>query len=322
MQLKQIIILGGVTLIMGGLLSLEIHKSGVPAQQNIRNARGGTAVQAAMASGQGGQSGQSFSGGGAAGGGAHGTADSPGIENAIIRSTVQALSDKQKREFGRLDNRVKALEPKASEDLAAFWQKAGRPGLAGIVQFRENAQVTGTTSENSWLKAGDLFRTAIAVLQASESVKSGKTDSLARTRDAAFYAAKAINCYQKALAIDPKSLAAQTGLGVCYVSSSDNPMQGIGLLLGVVKQDPQNIDANFNLGLFSMRSGQYDKAIQRFQTVVRKQNNGEAWFYLAQAYEQKGDKALAVEAYQTSKKYITDQATRASIDQLIQQTIN
>jgi len=319
MHLKQIAILGGVTLIMGGLISIDIHKAGVPAQQNIRNARGGTAAQAAMAPGKGGQSGQSFSG---AGVGAHETADSPEIENLLIRSAVHSLSDRQKKEFWRLDNRVKALEPKASEDLENFWRKAGRAGLAGIVQFRENAQAASTTSEKSWLSAGDLFRTGIAVLQASESAGSVKADSVARTREVAFYAAKAINCYQKALAIDPKSLVAQTGLGVCYVSASDNPMQGIGLLLAVVKQDPKNIDANFNLGLFSMRSGQYDKAIQRFQTVVRKQNNGEAWFYLAQAYEQKGDKALAVEAYQTSKKYITDQATRASIDQLIQQTIN
>jgi cytochrome c-type biogenesis protein CcmH/NrfG len=43
-------------------------------------------------------------------------------------------------------------------------------------------------------------------------------------------------------------------------------MQGITLLLEVVKQDPNNHAANLNLGMFAMKSGQYDKAVIRFKT--------------------------------------------------------
>jgi cytochrome c-type biogenesis protein CcmH/NrfG len=38
-------------------------------------------------------------------------------------------------------------------------------------------------------------------------------------------------------------------------------MQGIALLLEVVAKDPNNFSANLNLGMFAMKSGQYDKAV-------------------------------------------------------------
>ena len=125
---------------------------------------------------------------------------------------------------------------------------------------------------------------------------------------------KAVNAYQKALALKPASLDAQTGLGVAYVSGTSNPMQGIQLLLGVVAKDPQNTKANMNLGLFSMKSGQFDKAVVRCKTVIAKKQDAEAWFYLASSYESLGQKSEAISAYEKSKELAGDPGLTKFVD--------
>ena len=149
--------------------------------------------------------------------------------------------------------------------------------------------------------------------------KQGKVFKLSSNEQPLGASPKAVAAYQQVLKTDSGNLDAKTGMGVCYVSGSSNPMQGITLLLGVVSKDPGNVNANFNLGLFSMRSGQYDKAIGRFQNVVKTAPDGEAYFYLAQAFQNLNRKKEAVEAYRNARKYIHDAETVSSIDHLIQQ---
>ena len=48
-----------------------------------------------------------------------------------------------------------------------------------------------------------------------------------------------------------------------------NPMQGIMMLRGILDEDPQNEKALFNMGRLSMVSGQFEIAIQRFETLVK-----------------------------------------------------
>lgn len=50
--------------------------------------------------------------------------------------------------------------------------------------------------------------------------------------------------------------------------NGENPMEGIVLLKELVEKDSTNVDAQYYLGLFSVKSGQLDKAEQRFQTVL------------------------------------------------------
>ncbi len=44
--------------------------------------------------------------------------------------------------------------------------------------------------------------------------------------------------------------------------------EGIQKLLAVVRQDPDNVKANYHLGLFSIESGQLEKAEKRFEKLV------------------------------------------------------
>ena len=128
---------------------------------------------------------------------------------------------------------------------------------------------------------------------------------------------KATTCCQSALEKDPNNLDAKSGLGSCIVDAGQNPMQGIQLLLAVVKVDSLNLNANLNLGLFSMKSGQFDKAIKRFETVAKLKPNAEIYGMLADAYEQTGNNEAAIAALKKAKAYIIDKDILVNIDNYI-----
>lgn len=64
---------------------------------------------------------------------------------------------------------------------------------------------------------------------------------------------------------DPDSLKLQQAVELV---NGENPMAGITLLREMVAEDSTNVDAHYYLGLFSVKSGQLDKAIDRFERVL------------------------------------------------------
>lgn len=56
---------------------------------------------------------------------------------------------------------------------------------------------------------------------------------------------------------------------VQLVQSGQNPMEGITRIRALVEADSTFEDAHLWLGAFSLQSGQRDKALERFQTVIR-----------------------------------------------------
>jgi len=159
-----------------------------------------------------------------------------------------------------------------------------------------------------WLKAGDKF-----------------TEAYQQTADTLMQPAlvqKAINAYQQADKLQPNTTEVKTGLGIAYVSGTPNPMQGIQLLLEVVKNDPKNLKANLNLGLFSMKSGQYEKAVERFKTVLSIAPSAEAWFYLASSYENMGMKSDAIGAYLKTKEIAADPNMSQFVDRKVNELSN
>ncbi len=163
-----------------------------------------------------------------------------------------------------------------------------------------------STFEN-WLKTGDAFSEAYSNLQDTVMVP--------------VLTQRAIHAYEVALSLNENSLEAKTGLGSAFVTGA-NPMQGITMLLEVVKEDPKNSKANFNLGLFSMQSRQFDKAVDRFKTVVEEAPSAEAWFYLATSYENIGLKKEAINAYEKSKQLAADPSLSQFIDRKIDELSN
>ncbi|MGJ1316853.1 tetratricopeptide repeat protein, partial [Sphingobacterium multivorum] len=127
----------------------------------------------------------------------------------------------------------------------------------------------------------------------------------------------AIHAYEAALKANTSSLDAKTGLGAAMVSGTNNPMAGIALLREVVAADPKNLEANKTLGLFSLQSRQFDKAIERFKTVIDQKPDAESYFYLATGYENIGMKKEAVTAFQKSKELAADPSLSQFIDRKI-----
>ncbi|WP_443944945.1 tetratricopeptide repeat protein [Pedobacter sp. AW1-32] len=163
-------------------------------------------------------------------------------------------------------------------------------------------------SSKTWLAAGNQF------IKAFESTQ----DSIAQP----LLLQKANASFKNALEKDPANIDAKTGLGVTIVNGLGAPMEGIAMLLEVVSKDPKNVKANMNLGLFSIKSGQFDKAIPRFNTVIATAPTPEAYFYLGTALENLDRKQEAVDAYLKSKKLAANPTLSSFIDKKVAELRN
>jgi len=112
---------------------------------------------------------------------------------------------------------------------------------------------------------------------------------------------------ENALKINPANDSSKIGLGACYIfgNLSTNPMEGILPVREVVQRDPGNVYGQMVLGLGGKKSGQFDKAIERFQAVLKVDpQNVEAVFHIAESYDLKGDKANAIVYYEKAKQMV------------------
>lgn len=118
---------------------------------------------------------------------------------------------------------------------------------------------------------------------------------------------------------DAKNLDAKSKLALTFVDS-DNPMQGILMLRDVVKENPNHELATYNLGLMSMRTRQWDKAVERFQKLAEiNPQSTQAYFYLGVSYKELGETDLARKALQQAKALTKDEAVLSSIDDALEQ---
>jgi tetratricopeptide (TPR) repeat protein len=198
--------------------------------------------------------------------------------------------------------------------LAKQWDDVNQPAPAA---FYYQAIARNENAFADWLNAGTHFNDAFKLTQ----------DTLAQPA----FVANAIESFKNATKLQPQSLEAKTGLGVAYVNQTSlgitdadggSPMQGIMLLLDVVKQDPNDRSANLSLGLFAMKSGQYEKAVQRFKTIIAQKPEVEPYFYLAESYKQLGMKKEAIAAYQKCREMMPDPAFDQRIDEYIKELKN
>ncbi|WP_299455700.1 tetratricopeptide repeat protein [uncultured Microscilla sp.] len=163
-------------------------------------------------------------------------------------------------------------------------------------------------SINSWMQAGNayLFAARFALNQA----KVEKSVQNARG-----YFNQVLK--QKEDFLDAKAQMAQTYL---MVPNKQNPMQGVQMLLQVIKKDPNNQLALFILGERSMQVRKYDKAIERFEKLLSlNPKNENAQYYLGMAYVETGKKLKALEIFKNIEKVSTDSAKVAGARSYLQQ---
>lgn len=191
---------------------------------------------------------------------------------------------------------------KLAQSLAQKWDDVEMPVPSAL--YLEQIASKEPRLEN-WLNAGGRFMKAFDL-----------------TRDSIMQPAllqKANIAYTKALALDSTNVDAKTGLGITIVNGMGMPMEGIAMLLDVVKKDPKNLKANMSLGTFAIKSGQFDKAIDRFKDIIAQKPSPDAYFYLATAYENLGKKKEAIAAYLNSKKLAANPTLSKFIDKRVEE---
>lgn len=229
---------------------------------------------------------------------------------AMVDATVSAKINTLEQQLKNASTDAGKLS--LQKQLASIWDESNQPAAAAFY-YQDVARSENTAA--SWIAAGNHFNDAYKQSQ----------DTTAQP----VFDANAVEAFQKATALAPNNLDAQAGLGIAYVNGGGPPMQGIGLLLGVVAKDPNNRNAVLNLGLFAMKSGQFDKAVDRFKSliVIEQKNNTiktdvEPYFYLAESYKQLGMRKEAIDAYQKCKEMMPDPTFDQKIDEYIKELKN
>ncbi len=113
---------------------------------------------------------------------------------------------------------------------------------------------------------------------------------------------------------NPNDLEAKSMMAMTYLATEE-PMRGIQMLRDVVAEDEDNELALYNLGLLSMQSGQYDKAVDRFQTVIGvNPAHLQAQFFLGVSYAETGKKKKARRQFEKIKTLSDDPEILANAD--------
>jgi tetratricopeptide (TPR) repeat protein len=234
----------------------------------------------------------------------------PTITTADVMAQAKAkLSPAQASRITQLENSVvrgdvKYQQIKVYDQLASFWDDTLHQHILGAYYTGEAAKL-----ENSEKKLTFAARLLL--------------DGLMEEQDPArqnWLATNAKSLFEKSLELNPANDSAKIGIGACYLfgNIAPNPMQGIMIIREVVEKNPDNMYGQMMLGIGGIRSGQYDRAIERFTTVVNKQpDNMEAILYLAEAYERKGDKANAVKWYKLAAQKIAVPEAKQAIEERI-----
>ncbi|MDW7695436.1 tetratricopeptide repeat protein [Flammeovirgaceae bacterium SG7u.111] len=152
--------------------------------------------------------------------------------------------------------------------------------------------------------AGDAYFDAFSFAMSKE-----KTDKLG---------VKVREYYQRALEIEPNE-DLEVKIGVTYVSG-DNPMQGILKIREVLGKNPENKLAIYNLGMLSMQSGQFDRAVERFEKLIELEpENTQAHFYLGVSYLETGSEQKALERFEHVKAVETNPQVLQSVEAYIKE---
>lgn len=229
--------------------------------------------------------------------------------NTILSASKAQLTPQQQVYLQQLESSVVRGDTRNQQagiyrQMATFWKDSVHLLLPYAYYTGQAAELEN--SEKSLTFAAHFFL---------ESLRRQNDPGLKR-----WMGTEAKRLFERALVLNPGNDSLKIGLGSCYLfgNISENPMQGIQLIRDVAEKDPGNMYAQLTLGMGSMLSGQLDRAIERLSIVIKAQpENLEVMVMLAEAYEQKGDKANAVKWYEASKKLIDNPDIVSEIDKRI-----
>ena len=231
---------------------------------------------------------------------------------SILNTAKLALTENQKISLLSIENQLKSASNKGDSlktlnALKQFWADSAQK-LAPYLYFTYSAALL-ENSEKSLTFAAQQLVDNLLTPDAPPALQP-------------WIAGNAKVLLEKALVINPKNDSAKINLGACYLfgNLSDNPMQGITKIKEVVDKDSTNSYGQFILALGGKKSGQYDKAIERFLTVLKIQpDHIEAMVHLAECYELTNQKDLAIEWYTKVSNNVNIPEAKEAISKRIQE---
>jgi len=233
--------------------------------------------------------------------------------DSILAQAKRKLSGNQLLRVSTLENSIvrgdlKEQKLKLYHQLAHFWADTAQ--LFEPYAWYEAEAARLENSEKSLTFAGHLFL---------ENLRSENDPGMRSWK-----ALQAKDLFERSLKINSNNDSSAVGLGACYIfgNISATPMEGILKVRAVAERDSTNIFAQEVLGQGSMMSGQYDKAIPRFELVYRLSKNNdntklEACLMLAEAFEKKSEMTSAISWYEKSLSLIRNEDVKKEVQKRI-----
>ncbi len=186
--------------------------------------------------------------------------------------------------------------------LIAVWQQNG----SKIISAEYTKQLAEATSQPSdFANAGAMLTDAF-----ENAADSNLRKSLC---DEAF------GTLQRAIELDTNNIDNKVNMAALLMEGKGQVMDGVPILLGIVKKSPNNLKANFVLAKFAVVSGQFDKAIIRLKKIISlNPTYTDAYLTLANAYAQKGEMANAKATLQQCEQHLQDEKAKAEVKKLIE----
>ena len=218
--------------------------------------------------------------------------------SAEIPSEVLPLVDKWKSELltgsmmtdneASLDSLMRVFQSVNKYDSAAHY--AGR-----YAQTYPEA--------DHWRKAGNAYFEAF-----NFAVDEAKTQELA---------SQASGYYNKILEAGINDLGVKNNMAMIMVNTS-NPMRGIMMLREILAEDPENEKALYNMGIMSVWSRQFEKALERFKKLVSiYPNHLEGNFYLGLSYFETGHLEKAKAQFEKVKQMDSNETVLEAVDEYL-----
>lgn len=175
--------------------------------------------------------------------------------SVLLRDAKAKLSSSQNGRIFLLEQELNqseedSLRSGTLQRLSGTWFDLGYPAIAGYYA-QEIAETAGT--EESWSIAGTTYTICV---QRAEEVKVKE-----------YCTGRAIRSFESAMSLNPDELAHQVNLALVYTENppADNPMRGVLMLRELNDAHPNNVLVMNTLARLAIKTGQFDRAIQRLE---------------------------------------------------------
>lgn len=234
--------------------------------------------------------------------------------DTILRHAKEQLKPEQITWLAALENSVirgdvKSQQMDVYHQVAHFWKDSAHVFEPYAWYEAEAARLEN--SEKTLTFAAHLF---LNNLRGENNLQLKKWKAL-----------QAKDLFERSLKINPQNDSSQVGWGACFIFGdiSDNPMEGIQKIRQVAEKDSTNIFAQLMLGHGSVLSEQYDRAIGRFERVIKIQPaNLEAILMLAEVFERKADKVSALSWYRKAVELVKNPELKSELQKRINELSN